>query len=171
MEVVGRKEGWINDEALRTKGFLHDTSEGAPICRWLYRGFKIDVMSIDASTVGFTNLWYIECVERAIEAISTPVSIKILSLPYFLATKIIAFRDRGQNDYMGSRDIEDIISLLEVANEELLEQQLPQMSKDVRAFLKKEFTLLLTNSNFIDCVPGAIFNRTSANEATMAVEY
>ena len=45
MEVVGRKAGAMNDEALRAKGFQHDTSDGAPICRWVYRKFKVDVMS------------------------------------------------------------------------------------------------------------------------------
>lgn len=78
-----------------------------------------------------------------IEVIATPVSVKIFSLPYFLASKIVAFRDRGKNDYMGSRDIEDIISLLEVASEELLEKQLPQASQDVREFLKKNFSCCL----------------------------
>jgi hypothetical protein len=169
MEVVGRKAGWLNDEALRTKGFQHDTSEGAPICRWLYHGFKVDVMSVDASTVGFTNIWYKEGVERAIEVITAPVSVKIFSLSYFLASKIVAFRDRGKNDYMGSRDIEDIVSLLEVASEELLEKQLPQASQDVHEFLKKEFQLLLATSDFIDCIPGAVFNRASANEASALV--
>ncbi len=169
MKVVGRKAGWLNDEALRKKGFQHDTSEGAPICRWLYRGFKVDVMSVDASTVGFTNIWYKEGVERAIEVISTPVSVKIFSLPYFLASKTVAFRDRGKNDYMSSRDIEDIVSLLEVASEELLEKQLPKASQDVREFLKKEFQLLLATSDFIDSIPGAVFNRASAIEASKLV--
>lgn len=167
MEVVGRKAGWLNDEALRAKGFQHDTSEGAPVCRWLYHGFKVDVMSTDASAVGFTNIWYKEGVERAVEVLSTPVSVKIFSLPYFLASKIVAFRDRGNNDYMSSRDIEDIVSLLEVASEELLEKQLPQVSRVVREFLKKEFKLLLATSDFIDCIPGAVFNRISANEAKL----
>ncbi len=169
MEVVGRKEGWINDKALRAKGFLHDTSEGAPICRWLYRGFKVAVMSLDASAVGFTNIWYKEGVESAIEVIATPVAVKIFSLPYFLASKIVAFRNRGKNDYMSSRDIEDIVSLLEVASEELLEKQLQQTSQAVRAFLKNEFQLLLATSEFIDCIPGAVFNRIFTYETTNLV--
>ena len=170
MEVVGRNAGAINDEALRKKGFQHDTSDGAPICRWVYRGFKVDVMSTDASAVGFTNRWYKEGVDAAIEILSTPVSVKIFSLPYFLASKLVAFRDRGNNDYMGSRDMEDIISLLEVADEELLEKLLPQVSKELRDFLKKEFLALLSTSDFLDCLPGAVFNRAAATEAATVVK-
>ena len=169
MEVVGRQEGWVNDEALREKGFTHDTTEGAPICRWNYRGLKVDVMSVDASAVGFTNRWYKEGVEKAIEIISSPHPIKIFTLPYFLASKIVAFRDRGNDDYMGSRDMEDIISLLEVATEESLEGNIPGASQALRNFLKDEFMLLSENSDFVDAIPGAVFNRALPMEAAAAV--
>ncbi len=170
MEVIGRNAGTINDEVLREKGFQHDISDGAPICRWVYLGFKVDVMSTDSSAVGFTNHWYKEGAETAIEIISKPVPVKIFSLPYFLASKIVAFRDRGQNDYMSSRDMEDIISLLEVADEALLENILPQVSQDLRAFLKKEFQMLLSTSDFLDSIPGAVFNRAAASDAAKAVK-
>lgn len=170
MEIVGHNASAMNDQALRDKKFQHDTSEGAPICRWIYRGFKVDVMSTDTSAVGFTNRWYEEGVENAIEIVSKPVSVKIFSLPYFLASKLVAFRDRGNNDYMGSRDIEDIVSLLEVVDEVLLEKLLPQVSQELRAFLKKEFQELLKTSDFLDCLPGAVFNRAAANEAAAAVK-
>lgn len=170
MEIVGFNASAINDQALRDKKFLHDTSEDAPICRWLYRGFKVDIMSTNSSAAGFTNRWYEEGVENAIEVVSIPVSVKIFNLPYFLASKIVAFRDRGNNDYMGSPDMEDIISLLEVADEALLETILPKVSKNLRTFLKKEFQALLETSDFIDCIPGAVFNRATAKDAAAVVK-
>lgn len=170
MEVVGQKASAINDEALRKKGFQHDTSVGAPICRWVYRGLKVDVMSTNASSVGFTNRWYSEGVKTAIEIVSIPVSVKIFSLPYFLASKLVAFRDRGNNDYMGSRDMEDIVSLLEVANEALFENILSEVSQELLFFLKKEFQTLLNTSDFLDCLPGAVFNRASATKSAAAVK-
>ena len=51
----------------------------------------------------------------------------------------------------------------------LLEKKLPQALQEVREFLKKEFQLLLATSDFIDSIPGAVFNRASANEATVLV--
>lgn len=169
MELVSHTANVLNDVALRDKGFQNDTSEGAPICRWIYREFKVDVMATDNSALGFTNRWYREGFERAIEVVSDPVPVKIFSLPYFLASKVVAFRDRGRNDYMGSRDMEDIVSLLEVADESLLENVLPGVSQELRLFLKEEFLSLLATSEFLDCVPGAVFNRVVAIEAAAEV--
>jgi hypothetical protein len=34
------------EEELRKLKFSHDTSEGAPVCRWIYSGIKVDVMPL-----------------------------------------------------------------------------------------------------------------------------
>lgn len=36
-------------------GFEHDTSEGAPICRWTLDDLVVDVMPTDSFLLGFTN--------------------------------------------------------------------------------------------------------------------
>ena len=41
---------------LRKKGFANDTSEGAPICRWIYKEIKVDVMPDDVKILGFSLL-------------------------------------------------------------------------------------------------------------------
>ncbi len=58
MEIMGKKQNWLNEELLRSKGFKNDMSENAPICRWIYRDFKVDIMSSNISALGFTNKWY-----------------------------------------------------------------------------------------------------------------
>ena len=45
------------EENLRTKGFANDTSSGAPICRWIYKDIKVDVMPTDENILGFSNRW------------------------------------------------------------------------------------------------------------------
>ena len=60
LEIRGRKENWATEEKLREKGFKNDVSEGAPICRWVYKGLKVDIMSPDGEVFGFTNRWYKE---------------------------------------------------------------------------------------------------------------
>jgi hypothetical protein len=45
-------------ERLRAKGFQEDTEEGAPICRWIIEGIKVDVMPTDEEIIGFSNRWY-----------------------------------------------------------------------------------------------------------------
>src|SRR5271170_2096395 len=45
-------------ERLRSLGFREDTSKGAPLCRWLIDGMKLDVMPIEEKIFGFSNRWY-----------------------------------------------------------------------------------------------------------------
>jgi hypothetical protein len=44
-------------ERLRKLGFKEDTSEDAPVCRWLIEGVKVDVMPTSAAVLGFGNRW------------------------------------------------------------------------------------------------------------------
>jgi predicted nucleotidyltransferase len=170
MEVVGRSQNSINEERLRAKGFNHDTSLGAPICRWVYRDYKVDIMSSDISAFGFTNKWYKEGIERSIEAVSSPVKVKIFNLPYFIASKLEAFKDRGNRDYRASSDMEDIISVLEVAHREIFEEVRNQCSSELVEYLRVEFKRLLATPDFIDALPGAIFNRGSETLAIQGIK-
>lgn len=169
MEIVGRSEVWTTDEMLRSKGFKNDMSEGAPICRWVYQGLKVDFMTADQNIFGFANSWYLEGMEKSIAIELTSSKVRILSLPYFLATKLEAFRDRGYPDFMGSKDMEDIISLLEVSSEERFRQGFVDASKNLKIFLKNEFSNLKNNSSFLDSIPGALFNRINTSEGIKIV--
>ena len=170
MEVVGRNRNRLNEEALRLKGFKHDISEGAPTCRWTFEDFKIDIMSSDVSALGFTNKWYEEGISKAIEIINEPVSVRIFSLPYFLASKIEAFKSRGHSDFMGSKDMGDIISVLEVSPVEMLEGAVSTASDDLQSYLKKELNQLLKKEEFTDAIHGAAFNRTNTTEAERVIK-
>ena len=52
-----REHSELEDE-LRIKGFVNDTSMGAPVCRWIFQGIKVDVMPTDTVILGFSNQWY-----------------------------------------------------------------------------------------------------------------
>ncbi len=92
-----------------------------------------------------------------------------LSLPYFLGTKIEAFKDRGQGDYQASPDMEDIVSVLEVAPEKMWNKGLSNSSKVLRTYLKAELKQLKIKPGFLDALPGAIFNRETSIAATQSV--
>jgi hypothetical protein len=83
-------------ERLRGLGFREDTSERAPLCRWLIDGLKLDVMPIDEKILGFSNRWYREAMAAAQEIDLEPgLRIRVVTAPYFVATKLEAFRGRG----------------------------------------------------------------------------
>ena len=45
-------------DRLREHGFTEDTEEGAPLCRWVIEGIKVDVMPTNEAILGFSNRWY-----------------------------------------------------------------------------------------------------------------
>jgi predicted nucleotidyltransferase len=82
-------------EKLRQKGFEEMSFGNHPICCWDCDGILIDVMPTDKSVLGFSNKWYKDAQSNAIsKTINDSISIKVISAPYFLATKLEAFKDR-----------------------------------------------------------------------------
>jgi|GEM_PF-45782 len=101
---------WESD--LRTKGFRNDTRQGAPICRWIYEDVPIDFMPPNESVLGFSNPWYASGLDNTvIQGLRSGAKIRILALPWFVATKMVAVRSRGWSDLRWSHDFEDIMYL------------------------------------------------------------
>jgi len=99
---------------LRERGFVNDPAEDAPICRYLVDGVTVDVMPTDPGILGFGNVWSRRAFATA-EPHSLPdgSTVRVVTAPYFVATKLEAFAGRGDDDYLASHDIEDIISILD----------------------------------------------------------
>lgn len=65
------------------------------ICRWHYDDIILNVMPTNEKILGFGNRWYKEAIEYAMEhKIADDLSIKSITAPYFLATKIDLFVDK-----------------------------------------------------------------------------
>jgi hypothetical protein len=112
VEVTSQREYYQLSATLRELGLSEDTSPGAPLCRWLCEGIKLDVMPVDPQILGFGNRWYQQGVASSIDlTLPNGVKIKIFSIAYLLASKIEAFGSRGCNQFYFSKDFEDIITL------------------------------------------------------------
>jgi hypothetical protein len=139
---------------LLNAGFREDTSEGAPTCRWLVDGVKVDVMPTDAKILGFSNRWYPEAIRHA-EPFKLPgrgnIEIRLITSPYLLATKLEAFRGRGDDDFAGSTDIEDIILIIDGRPSVL--EEVTHADATLRNYLAHEFAKLLDTEDFIDAIP------------------
>ncbi len=107
-EVASLSDYCTLAERLRGRGFVEDQSEGAPICRWTGSGVMLDVMPSNPDVLGFGNEWYRPALDAA-ESIELPsgTQIRLVSAPFFLATKLAAFDGRGGGDYLISHDIEE----------------------------------------------------------------
>jgi hypothetical protein len=140
---------------LRSLGFTHDTSKGAPICRWLYSGIFVDVMPSDSNVLGFSNRWYDEGIENKISK-TLPDDTEIFVFPpvYYLAVKIEAHNSRGGNDLRQSHDFEDIIYILDNCSELL--ENITNANESVKAYLKEECFKLLKNEGLTEGIESAL---------------
>ncbi len=75
------------------------------------------------------------------------LSIQIFSAPYFLATKLEAFVDRGENEGRFSSDFEDVVHILN--NRQSVWEEISNADEPVRQFLKAAFLKLL-DQKYID---------------------
>lgn len=139
------------EEKLRSIGFQHDMEPGAPVCRYRIQGIIVDIMPTTPESIGFSNKWYPGGFAHAIDHQLDDTTIKILSAPYFIATKLEAFKSRG-GDGRTSHDFEDIVYVIE--NRASIWEELATADDEVKNYLREEFTKLRTNpyiSEWIDC--------------------
>ncbi|HEY5593299.1 MAG TPA: hypothetical protein VIK55_20065 [Paludibacter sp.] len=76
------------EEELRAKKFANDTSQDAPICRWIYKDILVDVMPTDSNVLGFTNIWYKKGVDTKIsKTLPDGTEVFVFSPEYYVAAK------------------------------------------------------------------------------------
>ena len=163
VEIASRGDYYRLAESLRAAGFSEDSREGAPVCRWLVEGIAVDVMPTDAEILGFSNQWYQQALENSVvRQVSDDMAIRLVTAPYFLATKIDAFHNRGAEDYIASHDMEDIITLLDGRPEIVYEVR--NALEDVKVYLSRKFGEFLNNRSFLDALPGHLLPDSASQQ-------
>lgn len=135
-------------DLLRNKhGFSHDMN--GPLCRFTVRGVTVDVMPSSEEVLRFANKWYKHAVASWIPyTLPTGDVIKLISPPVFLCTKLEAFADRGKDDYCGSDDLEDIITLVD--GRDSLVAECKASPADLISYLSRSLQRLLHQQQFLD---------------------
>lgn len=152
-EIASRVDYYQFAEQLRSIGFREDTTDGAPICRWQVDGMELDVMPTSPDILGFSNRWYPEAMQHAVPySLDDNLIIKVITAPYFLATKLEAFHGRGNGDYLFSHDLEDFITVIDGRPELLTE--IADSSNALQDYLATEVRQLLASPVFLDALPG-----------------
>lgn len=150
VEIWTHREYAALEDQLRQMGFVNDPSSGV-ICRYRVQGIVVDIMPTGEDVLGFKNKWYAEGYKNSIVIdIDTQHSIRIFSLPYFIASKLDAFTDRGKNDGRTSTDFEDIIYVMEYSN--TIWAQLDGASPDVKIYIRGKLKVLMANPYFFEWV-------------------
>jgi predicted nucleotidyltransferase len=144
IELASRGEYYALEDRLREMGFQNDTRERAPICRWVYQTTTVDIMPTDPDILGFSNRWYEEGIKEAVwHRLPREQSVRIFTPPYFVASKLEAFRNRGQKDIRTSTDFEDIIYLFD--SRPSLEEEIYAAPPTVRTYIQDQCKLLLSS--------------------------
>ena len=113
----------------------------------------VDVMPTDEEILGFANRWYPDAL-RSAEMIFLPSGtwIRRISAPMFLATKLEAFEGRGNNEYLFSHDLGDLLALID--GRESLVSECAACTSDFKIYLKTKLERLLSVRAFLEALPG-----------------
>ncbi len=167
VEITSRFQYYELEDDLRRLGFEQSMSGGGPVCRWIIENVIVDIMPTRSEILGFTNMWYSATIKNSTTIeLDENTMIRVARAPYFLATKIEAFRGRGKGDFLGSHDIEDIITLLD-GREELVDE-IASGSKELKAFLAGSFKQYISDESFIESLPGHLLP-DAANQARVPI--
>ncbi|MCQ4327600.1 hypothetical protein CXK94_11725 [Stutzerimonas stutzeri] len=136
-------------EQLSQRGFRlspNDEGDDLPICAMKLGELRVDFMP-DDDTLGFSNRWYKDAMATATPyELDAETTINLVSPVYFVATKLEAWKGRGRGDALTSRDIEDILHLVDGRPELLGEIQSAKV--EVSTYISHEVAKLLDDNNF-----------------------
>lgn len=168
IEVVSLPAYHQFNERLRELGFSEDLSPGAPLCRWQKQDIILDVMPTDPAILGFGNRWFAKAFTSARDhQLPSGQKIKLLPAPFFLATKIEAFEHRGNNDYVLSTDMEDIVTVIDGRPEIVAEVR--ESDKDLKIYIGEYFASLISHQSFYESLPGFLPPDKASQERTTQI--
>lgn len=152
MEIVSYSERIKIESRLNEIGFSPDVDSGVA-CRYkMGDTIIIDIIPTNDPSIGFRSRWYPEGFSNSIKYEDEELRINIFPAPYFIGTKLEAFKDRGNNDGRTSQDFEDIVFILE--NRSTIWDEINISDKNIKSYLIDEIKKLLTISDifeWIDC--------------------
>lgn len=156
-EIVTYADYIVFSERLREAYFTEDTGEKPLTCRWHNGALMVDVLALNEEVLGFTNIWYESALRHAFTVtLPSGRSIRVITAPYFLGTKMEAFRGRGKMDFQASHDLEDFVAVIE--GRDTLLQEIAKSPQELRHYLAEAARTLLAEPRFIDVLPGFVLD-------------
>ena len=167
VHVMGRGSWYRLQQDLVGKGF-RSSPEDEVICRTRLRDqgasdLIVDFMPDDASILGFSNRWYPDALREADDhELPSGTVIRVVTPAYFMGTKLEAFRGRGNNDPLASRDIEDILNVMD--GRASLCEEVDHAPRELRADIAAGISDLLRHRDFEYAVQAAARNSRQREE-------
>ena len=119
-------------------------------------------MPTEGKILNFKNKWYQDGYANSEDIqLQSDQSIRIFNLVYFLASKIEAFLDRGNGDFLASPDMEDIIAVLDGVLD--IEDKILKAPGKVKLYLKRKFSSFLSDERFLESLEGNIVSPSGSS--------
>lgn len=147
-------------ERMRDLGFSECTDDGAPICRWVVDGVRVDVMPHNPDSLGFSNRWYLQ--DPLVVELEPGLPVSVVNPLVFLGTKFEALANRGDKNLIGDTDLEDIITVIAYGKDVLPE--LADADPVLRTYLQGQAKNLLLRNNLTELVSGCLFGDHQSQE-------
>ena len=155
-------------ERLRARGLRNGQRPDDPICRWRGEAMVLDVMPLDEAVLGFSNHWYESALGAPLIASLGPgAQIRYINGPHFLASKLEAFRGRGNGDHIMSHDLEDLVVVVEGRAE--IAKEVAGEAPALGDFLAEGVAGLLDDRLFMEALPGYFIGSADASDRARAV--
>ena len=151
LEIVAAQRYSDVEAKLRSLGFDHDMREKAPRCRWVLGNLTVDIMPTEGGFLGLNTTWFKEALATATEREFARTRLKLISPVAFLATKHVAFSDRGGSDYYASHDLEDFITVID--GRENIAAEIAPAPVALRAYVIESILSLLAVPAFDEALP------------------
>lgn len=151
LSLASLSELELTREKLIMLGFIQ-SAEDDVICRFRYEDILVDVMNTKAIGWAPANPWFAPGFERKEHYTIDDITIQILPLPYFLASKFSAFLDRGKKDARTSHDFEDIVYILDNRTDIL--DQLITAPDEVKCFLREQIQEIINSARLLEALEG-----------------
>jgi len=152
VDVISRNQYYQLEKKLSKRGFKKSITEDV-ICRWFYDDVILDVMPTDETILGFGNRWYKQAIAFSnLYPLTDSLEIRVVTAPYFLATKFEAFKTRGKMDFYASHDFEDIVSVLDGRIE--IVDEIKSSDLDLQEYLIISLQEVMISPAFKGAIPG-----------------
>jgi hypothetical protein len=154
-------------ELLSQKGFSQ-THEDQVTCRFRFDDLLIDVMSTKAVGWAPSNRWFMPGFEKSTMYDLEEIKIQLMPLPYFLASKMEAFFDRGISDLYSSHDLEDILYIFNYTT--TIVEQIVNADREVAEYLKECAERMVREEAIHSVIPAHLFYETADERFEIIIE-
>jgi hypothetical protein len=156
LEIKTYHDFSVLERSLEKAGFTRELHDKAGIFAWQWKEVRVDILPSEPNELfSSVNTWFPALLRDAeLIEITQGKYAWIASAPCFIATKLEAFFNRGKGDYLASKDIEDIIAVVDGRKE--LFDEMKFCDPTLKDFVSRSFREFLSIPAFRDAVVGSV---------------